>query len=161
MSDLIREGNYKGRGFGTPELGLTTEKKSEYLRVTVQIKGGEFDGRFVSRNYFFSEKALPYTLEALRLLGCTFPNNDITDYTGFGANDVDFTVKHEMSQPKDGSEPKPYAQIGFINKPFGISEEARMSDQQKAIFKQKMMGTLAATASKNGAPTTQTSKAPF
>jgi hypothetical protein len=37
-----------------------------------------------------------------------------------------------------------------------------MDEVQKAAFRAKMMGTVAASGGKNGAPTTQsTSKAPF
>lgn len=158
MSEIVKAGSYIGRGYGTPELGESPEKHSEFYRVSVQIKGGEFDGRIVSRDFYFSGEAAKYSTESMRTLGCTFPGNDITNLEGFGTVDVPFTVVHKKYTNKEGVE-KTYAEIGFINKPFGISEEARMDDAKKAAFKAKMLGTLAASAPKGNG--TVTSKAPF
>lgn len=155
---IVAQGNYTGRGYGTPELGESPEKHSEFYRVSIQIKGGEFDGRVVSRDLYFSGDATPYSTEAMKTLGCKFPNNDITNTEGFGTVDVSFTVVHRKYTNKEGEE-KTIAEIGFINKPFGISENARMDEAKKAAFRQKMLGTLAASA-----PKTQRaagSKAPF
>lgn len=160
MSDIVAQGNYTFKGYGQPELGESPEKHTAFVHVAVQIVSeGEFHGRIVNRQYYFSEKATPHTVKALRLLGCTFPNNDITDFTGFGSTTAPGTVVHE-SYEKDG-ETKTVAKIGFINEPFGVNPEARMDDAKKAAFKAKMMGTLAASAPKTNGTTAQTSKAPF
>jgi hypothetical protein len=160
MADLISKGNYTGKGFGVPELGESTEKKTPFVRVAIQIQGGEFDGRIVNRDLYFSEKTTARTMEVLRNLGCTFPGNDITDFTGYGSTAVNFTVEHE-SYEKDG-ETKTVAKIGFINSAGGINAAARMDEAQKAAFRAKMMGTVAASA---GAQKTTNgpaaSKAPF
>jgi hypothetical protein len=156
--DLVSQGNYTGKGYGTPELGVSTTKKTEYVRVAIQIEGGEFNGRIVSRDLYFTEKTTARTLEGLKTLGCTFPGNDITDFTGFGSATVNFTVEHE-SYEKDG-EVKTVAKIGFINRSAGINPEARMDEAKKAAFKAKMLGTLASTAVKSNGPAA-TSKAPF
>lgn len=158
--EIVSKGNYTGKGFGVPELGESTEKHTPYVRVAIQIQGGEFDGRIVNRDLYFSEKATPRTMESLRTLGCTFPGNAIDDFTGYGSTTVNFTVEHE-SYEKDG-ETKTVAKIGFINSAGGINAAAKMDEAQKAAFRAKMMGTVAASGGKNGAPTTQsTSKAPF
>lgn len=159
--NIVAAGNYTGKGYGVPELGESTEKKTPYVRVAIQIQGGEFDGRIVNRDLYFSEKATPRTMESLRTLGCTFPGNAIDDFTGYGSTTVNFTVEHE-SYEKDG-ETKTVAKIGFINSTGGINAAAKMDDAQRAAFRAKMMGTVAASGgAKNGATSQPvTSKAPF
>jgi hypothetical protein len=161
MADLIAKGNYQGKGYGTPEPGISPEKKSKFVRVAIQIEGGEFNGRIVNRDFYFTEKARDRSIDALETLGCTFPGNDINDYTGFGSTTVNFTVEHE-SYEKDG-ETKTVAKIGFVNRNAGINPEARMDEAAKAAFKAEMLGTLAsrkgkAQATSNGPAA---SKAPF
>lgn len=159
-ADIVAKGNYAGKGFGVPELGESTEKKTPYVRVAVQIQGGEFDGRIVNRDLYFSEKATPRTMESLRILGCTFPGNAIDDFTGYGSTTVNFTVDHETYE-KDG-ETKTIAKIGFINSAGGINAAARMDEAQKAAFRAKMMGTVAASAgTQKQTANGPVSKAPF
>lgn len=158
--DIVSKGNYVGRGYGQPELGESPEKHTPFVRVALQIKGGEYDGRIVNRDLYFTEKATARTMESLKTCGCTFPGDDITDFTGFGSTDVNFTVEHE-SYEKDG-ETKTVAKIGFINQAAGINTEAKMSEAQKAAFKSKMVGTVASMRGlQKGNGTVATSKAPF
>lgn len=160
MSDIVAQGkHYTGRGISI-DFGQTTEKKTDFARVAVKIIGGEFDGRVVSRDFYFTGGATEHSVKALKALGCTFPNNDITDVSGFGTRDVNFTVEHETYE-KDG-ETKTIAKIGFINEPPGIRPEAQMTQSQKAALKQRLMGTLAATAKPgNGAPKAGGTPPPF
>jgi hypothetical protein len=158
--DIVSKGNYQGKGYGTPELGESPEKKTPFVRVAIQIEGGAFAGRIVSRDFYFSEKTTQRTMEALRTLGCTFPGNAIDDYTGFGSTTVNFTVEHE-SYEKDG-ETKTVAKIGFVNSSAGINSAARMDEAQKAAFRAKMMGTVAASAGPKAVSNgPAASKAPF
>lgn len=159
MSDIVSKGNYQGKGYGTPELGESPEKKTPFVHVAIKIEGGAFDGRIVGRDLYFSDKATPRTMESLRTLGCTFPGNVIDDYTGFGSTTVNFTVDHDTYE-KDG-ETKTKAVIGFINSAGGINSAARMDEAQKAAFRSKMMGTVAASAGPRSNGPVTTSKAPF
>jgi hypothetical protein len=165
--DIVKIGTYTGKG-ATAEFGVSPEKKTELVRVTLQVSGGEFDGRLVSRDLYFSEKATKYTLAALRALGCKFPGNDITNLDGFGSTSVSFTVEHESYDVKDESgtptgEQRTVAKVGFINGSNGIKPELVMDAAKKAAFKAKMMGTIAATAAPggNGAAPVPTGKVPF
>jgi hypothetical protein len=157
---MIKIGTYTGVGVGI-EYGVSQEKKTEFVKVTLQIKGGEFDSQLCSRDLYFSEKALARTLEALRALGCTFPGNDITNTEGFGGTTVTFTVEHETYTNADGHE-KTFAKIGFINSGHGIKPELVMDAAKKAAFKARMAGTIASSkpvGATNSAPAT--GKAPF
>lgn len=159
MSEIVSQGNYVGRGFGQPELGESKEKHTPYVRVALKIQGGEFDGRIVNRDFYFTEKTTQRTMEALKTCGCTFPNDDITDFTGFGSTDVNFTVEHE-SYDKDG-ETKTVAKIGFINQSGGINSESRMTEAQRSAFKTKMLGTVASMRGPKQNAQPAGSKAPF
>jgi hypothetical protein len=161
MSDLIPQGNYSFKGFGMPELGSSPEKNTPFVHVAVQIVGGAYDGRVVSRDLFFTEKTTQRTMEGLKALGCTFPGNNIDDFTGYGSTTTTGTVEHETYTPKDGGEPKTVAKIGFINSNFGVNAAARMDEAQKAAFRAKMMGTVAASGGVKNGVVAATSKAPF
>lgn len=147
MSEIVKQGQYLGKGISIDLGEVPNDKKTPFARVALKITGGEFDGRVVSRDLFLSEKATEHSVKALRALGCTFPGNDITNYDGFGTTEVSFTVDHE-SYEKDG-ETRTVAKIGFINSlAGGIKPEAQMNAAQKAALKARLMGTLAATAGK-------------
>jgi hypothetical protein len=160
MSDLIPKGNYSFKGYGVPELGSSPEKNTPFVHVAVQIVGGEYEGRIVARDLFFTEKTTQRTMDALKALGCTFPGNAIDDFTGYGSTTTTGTVEHE-TYTKDGVE-KTVAKIGFINNNFGVSAAARMDEAQKAAFRAKMMGTVAASAGPKAVSNgPAASKAPF
>lgn len=156
---MIKIGTYSGKGVGI-EYGISPEKKSQFVKVTLQIQGGEFDSQLVSRDMYFSEKAVGRTLESLRALGCTFPGNDITNTEGFGKSVVTFTVIHESYVNAEGQD-RTVARIGFINSGNGIKPELVMNDQQKAAFKAAMLGTVAAGKPATAVGNGTVGKAPF
>jgi len=160
MSEIVRAGSYTGKGISA-DYGKSSKKNTDFVRVAIKIVGGEFDGRIVNRDLYFTENTQVRTLDALRALGCTFPGNDPTDTTGFGSTEVNFTVEHEKYTTTEGEE-KTVAKIGFINAAVGIKPEARMSVADKAALKQRLMGVIAAGSKPgNGAPKAGGTPPPF
>lgn len=137
------------------DLGVSPEKKTDYVSVVCQIVGGEYDGEQLVYKGYYTDKTKKRTIESLKYLGCTFPGNDPTNFEGLGTTTAPGVVEHETFTGDDGNE-RTYARIAWINNPVGgIAAEQRMDDAQKAAFKARMLGTVASVLGANGTQKTE------
>lgn len=90
--NLMPKGEYIARGVGTPKLG---EYEKPFVEVRVRVLEGPYADEEITDRLYFSEAALPYSIEKLRTLGCTFPDDNAADFSGFGSVDVQIVVDHD------------------------------------------------------------------
>lgn len=137
----IQAGKYQARAL-VADLGVTPTKGTDFVRVVFCIRGGDADGEQVSWDGYFTPNTTERTLAALGYLGCTFPNNDVTDLTGVDTNDVQITVEQEPYVGKDG-ETHTAARVRWVD-PLGAVRRAPPLDAgAKAAFKQRLQGAIA------------------
>lgn len=151
---MVPAGFYRARARkGSEEFGTSPNKGTDFVRVAFAITEGDHKGQELTWDGYFTENTTRRTFESLRYCGCTFPNNDPTDLTGIDANEVSIEVEIEEYE-KDGQK-KTVAKVAWVNSlTRGVSPEAKMNDARKAQFKQRMLGQLLASASKQApAPT--------
>ena len=139
---MIQAGKYQARATAA-DLGVTPTKGTDFVRVVFAIRGGEYDGEQVAWDGYFTPNTTERTLAALGYLGCTFPNNDITDLTGFDKNDVQITVEQEPFTDKNG-EARTCARVRWVDPLGGIRRAPPLDAGAKSAFKNRLKGAIAA-----------------
>jgi hypothetical protein len=121
------DGYYKNIvGVGELTLGVTDSDKT-YVQGMIEFASGE---QLPWRGWF-TEKAAPSTIKQLQLLGCTFENNDMTDFSGYGTLKADCTVE---TQEYNGRETQ---RVAFINDP-----RKSLDDDAKKAFGDRFKAAL-------------------
>lgn len=123
------------------EYGVFPNTGGDFVRVTFQIMGGEYDGQQVQWTGHFTEKTAQRTIESLQYCGCTFPDNDITNLDGLGSQEVSIDVQHEDYTDKNGNL-RTMPRVAWVNQPGGVKQEHQMNPAQKASFRDRMKGQL-------------------
>ena len=149
---LVPAGYYRARAQGA-ELGTTKgsadKPPTDFVAVPFVITEGDFAGQVLNWNGYFGERSTKRTFESLQYCGCTFPDNDPTNFTGIDTNEVSIEVEHQEYE-KDG-EKRVAARVAWVNSlSRGVNPDAKMDDAKKASFRQRMMGQVVAL--KQGAP---------
>jgi hypothetical protein len=152
---IVAEGYHRARAVkpvGNP-WGKSKEKGTDFVRINFKILDGEFAGRIVVWDGYFTDNTTDRSIEALQYCGCTFPGGDITNLAGIDANDVSIVVEHNPFKDEQGVE-KTYARVAWVNAlTRGVATELQMDAHAKSSFADKMRGKLAfASASKPTAP---------
>ncbi len=145
MSDLIPEGTYTAR------CKLWTISETNDGKPQLYLKFVGADGFEIVAYKYFSEKALPYTLAALRTLGWT--GSDPLELENGGGNldrnVVDLVVAHETYEGRTT------AKVKYINEP-GATRSTPLSADKRAAFAQSVKASILALEA--GKPKTQVAK---
>lgn len=123
------------------EYGVFPNTGSDFVYVTFQVVGGEYDGHRVPWTGHFTEKTAQRTIESLEYCGCTFPGNDITNLEGLGSQQVSIDVQHEDYTDSNGNL-RTTARVAWVNRPGGMKQEHQMDAARKASFRERMKGQL-------------------
>lgn len=147
---LIPEGTWRGRAT-TFDWGWTSKDK-EQIGIELVFSPNQdaaVDGKTLTWYGTFSEKAEPHTLKALRTLG--WEGNDLSDLSGFDANEVDIVVIHE---PDYNNAEVTRAKVRFINpiRSGGVAMKNRMLPEQVEAFAERMKGRVLAMKQKTATP---------
>ncbi len=147
----MRAGEFECKGV-RHEFGQTS-KGSDYVRVFLKLK---IDGAVEESTWdgFFTEKTEARTIEALRFLGCTFPNDDITNLDGLGSKVAKAVVEDEK-QLNGSFEPK----VRWINDPNRAVAQS-LDDSGKAQLRARLRGQVAAARMSTGQPKPAATKPP-
>lgn len=117
------------------EFGVSKNKGSEYIRVYFATETGES----ISWDGYFSEKAVERTIESLRLCGCGFPSDDITNLEGLGSRQVEIVVENEEYQGKL------YPRVRWVNEPGAVGIAKPLEEPAKKALRAKTKGLVAAS----------------
>lgn len=98
---IIPEGEYPARGAKSHgELGETM-KGSAYVRVALRITEGEYAGRVLAKDLYFTDKTWERSIKALQAMG--WKGEDISQVEGIDANDVSITIEEKPQTDRDGA----------------------------------------------------------
>jgi len=98
---LIPEGEYPARGArATGELGETS-KGTAYVRVVLRITEGEYVGRQLTKDLYFTDKTWERSIKALQAMG--WKGQDISQVDGLDQNDVSITIEEKVQTDRDGA----------------------------------------------------------
>ena len=106
----IPAGTYPARAVDA-QLGQSTQKGTEYIGVTFEIRDPELEGEQIEWQGWLSEKALPYTVQALQNAG--WKGDDIENCMRDGLGSVDCELMIEWEEYRN----KYRAKVKFVNKP--------------------------------------------
>ncbi|RTL19021.1 MAG: hypothetical protein EKK55_20170 [Rhodocyclaceae bacterium] len=148
---LIPEGDYPARGARpTGELGETM-KGSAYVRVVLRITEGEYAGRQLTKDLYFTDKTWERSIKALQAMG--WKGQDISQVDGLDQNDVSITIEEKVQTDRDGAirtDPQGNAiyrnEVAWIN--GGVQ---RMEAAKKLSFVEEMKAKIAQLAANEGA----------
>lgn len=151
----IGAGNYVARAVDA-EFGVS-KTGSDFVQIHFAIQEGEHAGQTITAWLYFTEKTNARSLESLRHMGCTFPDNDASNLTGYDANNVEIVVAEEEYNGVSR------AKVQWVNALGGgrVKIEHPMDVGRKAAFRARMLGHVASTAGKAAAkPANGTPRAP-
>jgi len=146
---MLPKGTYKARATEA-EFGFTNTG-TEQVAVTFEVvEDGEFQGERIAWFGFFTEATAERTIQALRVCGWT--GDDLSDLSGFDANEVELVVEHEEYQGKTT------AKVKWVNKVGNrVVLKHKMSDAQRTELAKRMKGLAVSTRkhpAAGAAPTT-------
>lgn len=141
---MIPKGTYTAKAISA-EFGKSGNKGTDMVSVYLDVEG---QGKITYFGYF-TEATSERTIESLRTLGCTFPDNRVTNLTGLGTNKVSIVVDHE------DYEGKPRARVKWINPISGLKEENKMSDSAKSSLDARMKNLVLAGKPRTAPPSAQ------
>jgi len=147
---MIPEGTYRARGVDAA-LGYAGTG-TEQVAVEIAILEEGFEAQHMTWYGSFSEKALKFTLKALRTLG--WEGDDLSQLEGIDRNEVYIKVEHEEDQ-----EGNLRARVQWINSSAGgLQLKTRMDEGAAKAFAERMKGHVLATktpaAAVSGTPRT-------
>lgn len=154
--NLIPEGTWKCRGVSFA-LGYTSQD-GEQVGVEIMLQPDQHedvDGRHITWYGSFSEKAEPFTLKSLRVLG--WQGDDISDLSGIiDGPECEAVIGHEEGQ--DGVWRH---RVRFINAlgSGGVAMKSKMSPEQAKAFADRMRGRVLAMNRAAGQPAAPAAKA--
>lgn len=136
--------NYKARGVSS-DMGKSPKKGTHYISVlfgVVDDKGNpvlDAAGNQVTYEWqgWLTGDSTTRVIESMKLCGCTFPGDDITNHTGFDKNIVEIAVE-------DGDFGK---RVAFVNAPrvSSVSDSNRLVGSEKKSVAAQFKGMLLAT----------------
>lgn len=128
--EMLPEGTYTAHCVNA-QLGFS-KKGSEQIIATFKISDENFKGREMTWYGSFSDKAMQYTLDAMK--NCGFIGDDYSDLGSMTRNEISLVIGHEAN-PNDG---KIYARVKFINAIGRARVTAPMNADQIRAFNAKM-----------------------
>lgn len=142
MSNLIPPGRYLARATSSRFDTIQTTG-SELIRVNFQITDGEYQGRIVRWDGFFTEKAEEKTKKALATMGFAPASQadwltlceEHADASSIFPAEVQLKLEH-----KPGNNGQTYLEVAYIDPPGGPGASRNPVDvQQKKAFAARMM----------------------
>lgn len=98
---LIPEGDYAARGARAEgELGETSTGKP-YVRVLLRLLDGEYRGRLLVKDLYFTEKTWERSIQSLQAMG--WKGEDISQTDGLDANEVSIAIEQKVQTDRDGA----------------------------------------------------------
>lgn len=146
---LIPEGTWRCKGVSCA-LGYTSQD-GEQVGVEIMLlpdQDEDVDGRHVTWYGQFSEKAEPYTLKTLRVLG--WQGDDLADLSGIvDGPECEAVIGHEQDLQGEVR-----ARVKFINAlgSGGVAMKSKMTPEQAAAFAERMRGRVMAMNRATPAP---------
>jgi len=152
QSERVPAGKYRARAVGG-DFGDSSQKKTPYAKVPFKISPGqgEASGETVVWNGYFGENSTTRTIESLRFCGCTFPDNDVMNLEGIGANEVEVVVEHESYKTREG-EDRIAVKVAWVNSLIGgVRDTDKMDAGRAAQFRNSMKASIALAKRGQGA----------
>jgi hypothetical protein len=155
---MIAEGTYRARAVDA-EFGNSSQKGTPFVRVRFEVQGPEgaevlpFTGWFTDTVGKDGRTPTDRAIEQLKIAGCTFPSDEITNTAGLGDTEVSVSVKHEQWEDKDGKV-HTSAVVAFVNavgQGGKVRDEDKMDASKKTAFARSMKGHLVASRGKRQA----------
>lgn len=138
----LENGTYKARA-AQWDLGLTGTGK-EQVAVMFELLDPAFAGQRITWFGYFTEKALPITVKALRTMG--WQGDDLLNLQGLDGNEVELVIANETYEGK--TRPK----VQFVNAVGGgLSLATPMAPDQQRSFAAQMRMRIAAINAGEGA----------
>jgi hypothetical protein len=145
---VINEGNHRARctGEADAQFGYSSNGTEQIaLLFDLLDESDQPTGDRITWFGYFSEKAVPIAIKALR--ACGWQGDNFTDLTGVESQVVELVVKHEPYEDRVTGEQKVSAKVAFINQPGAggrVEMKKQMDAGQRAAFAAKMRGALVA-----------------
>lgn len=150
---LLPEGEYLARGakpYG--ELGETS-RGSAYVRVVLRIVEGEYEGRQLQKDLYFTDKTWERSLKSLQAMG--WRGEDISQVEGIDQCEVSITVEQKTQTDRDGAiRTDPQGNAIYRNEVAWINARGvqRMEAAKKLSFVEEMRAKVRQLAQSEGAP---------
>jgi hypothetical protein len=150
---MIQEGIHRARctGEADAQFGYSSQGTEQIsLLFDLLDESDTPTGERITWFGYFSEKAIPIAIRALR--ACGWQGDNMTDLTGVDSQPVDLVIKHEPYEDKTG-EQRIAAKVAFINVAGGggrVEMKKTMDAGQRAAFAAKLRGALVADKQKQG-----------
>lgn len=148
---LIPAGDYAARGAkATGELGETA-KGSAYVRVVLEITEGEYRGRKLTKDLYFTDKTWERSIQALQTMG--WKGEDISQVEGIDTGDVSITIEEKVQTERDGAiRTDAHGNALYRNEIAWINGGVRrMEAAKKLSFVEEMKAKVRQLANDNGA----------
>lgn len=116
-----------------------TESGKDRIRVMFAL-GGDYVGRHLTWDGYFTDATFDRTVEALRHMG--WEGMDLGDIGGLDKNDVELVVGVERYTNPETGEEKTYNRVDWVNRSASLFLKKPMDAAQKASFAQRMKGKL-------------------
>ncbi len=116
------------------EFGVSKQKKTNFVEVIFEVVDGEGKGRKFPYQGYFTEATQERTIQSLRLCGCTFPGDDVTNLAGITTNVVEVQVEDSDFGKK----------VAWVNEAGrgAISDENTLDKSSKKALAGAMKGML-------------------
>lgn len=145
---ITTPGTYRARAVGA-ELSTTSTGKEQ---IAVQFQLLEHEGETLLWFGYFTERALPITVRALR--ACGWQGNDLQDLTGILDNEVDLVCANEEYNGTTR------LKVQFVNRPGEMPFVQPMEDTAARSFAARMKGQIAALGGASGRRSAPSTAAP-
>jgi hypothetical protein len=116
------------------EFGESKKKSTPYVEVMFEVIDGERKGTRFPWQGYLTDATQERSVGSLKLCGCTFPGDDITNLTGLGTKDVEIQVEMTDFGPR----------VAWVNESGGasITDENKLGGAQKKALAARLKGTL-------------------
>lgn len=119
----------------------TTETGKDRIRVMLAL-GGEYAGRHLTWDGYFTDATFERTVESLRHMG--WEGMDLGAIADLDKNEVELVIGvEEYTNPTTG-ETKTYNRVNWVNRSASLYLKRPMDAASKASFAQRMKGKLLA-----------------
>lgn len=150
---LIPEGDYLARGAKPRgELGETA-KGSAYVRVVLKITEGDYAGRLLTKDLYFTDKTWERSIKSLQAMG--WKGEDISQVEGIDQNEVSITIEEKPQTDRDGAiRTDPQGNAIYRNEVAWINARGvqPMDAAKKLSFVEEMKAKMRQLAGSEGAP---------
>ena len=150
---MIPEGLYRARATSCT-FGETKNGNPQAVVEFQLLDEGPHEGTKISWYGFFTEKTTERTIKSLRIAGCTFPNEDITDLAGLGDSEVELDISHDTYNGNTR------ARVNWVNEIGGAPRVKAMEETSKISFAQRMKGAIVSIKANTPAPKTSPVRTP-